>query len=506
MLSTPLEFLLEQGTQLQFEALRARFSGLPREELLRHLYDSLITCGEWKQIVDHSPDGIFLAGPDGRGIYANQAYKRISGLSQEEIEDVPPEEFLASRYIDRSCIMLVKEQKQAVTIESYFYRTGRQCLVTCKPILDQEGKISVMIGIIRDMTEINGLREERNSDKALIARYKDQVASLKKQLFCGEELVVEDPAMLELLRAAQKIAQVDSPVMITGETGVGKEEVAKYIHGSSPRCENPFIKINCSTIPEGLFESELFGYEGGAFTGAKREGKPGLFEAADKGTIFLDEIGELPLAMQAKLLRVIQEKEIIRVGGTHPVKVDVRILSATNRDLRQMVDEKAFRIDLYYRLNVVPIRIPPLRERPGDLMPLAEHFRVEMNRKYGYRKTFSREALQMIQEYSWPGNIRELRNVLERAIIIGEGDEIGRPELESLQPDLAGRGRVAAAVPLEERVKRFEYGCMKSAYRQYGNLKDAAASVGMKKSTFAGKFKQYRQQFGEIKEQSEDRF
>ena len=504
MRSIPLEFLLEQGTQLQFETLQARCSGLSREELLRHLYDSLITCGEWKRIVDHSPDGIFLAGPDGRGIYANRAYERISGLSREEIEDVPPEEFLASRYIDRSCILLVREKKQAVTIESYFYRTGRQCLVTCKPILDREGKISVMIGIIRDMTEINGLKEERDSDKALIARYKDQVASLKKQLFCGEELVVEDPSMLELLRAARKIAQVDSPVMITGETGVGKEEVAKYIHGSSPRCENPFIKINCSTIPEGLFESELFGYEGGAFTGAKREGKRGLFEAADKGTIFLDEIGELPLAMQAKLLRVIQEREIIRVGGTRPVKVDVRILSATNRDLRAMVDEKAFRIDLYYRLNVVPIRIPPLRERPGDLMPLAEHFRVEMNRKYGYRKTFSREALRMIREYSWPGNIRELRNVLERAIIISEGDEIGRAELESLQPDLAGGGGAAAAVPLEERVKRFEYSCMKHAYRRCGNLKDAAASVGMKKSTFAGKFKQYRQQYGETEEQPEE--
>lgn len=506
MLSIPLEFLLEQETQLRFETLQARFSGLSREELLRHLYDSLITCGEWKQIVDHSPDGIFLAGPDGRGIYANRAYERISGLSREEIKDIPPEEFLASRYIDRSCIMLVKEQKQAVTIESYFYRTGRQCLVTCKPILDQTGNISVMIGVIRDMTEINSLREERDSDKALIAQYKDQIANLKKQLFCGDELVVEDPSMLELLRAAQKIAQVDSPVMITGESGVGKEEIAKYIHGSSPRCENPFIKINCSAIPEGLFEAELFGYEGGAFTGAKRDGKPGLFEAADKGTLFLDEIGELTPAMQAKLLRVVQEKEVVRVGGTRTVKVDVRILSATNRDLRAMVDEKAFRIDLYYRLNVVPIHIPPLRERPRDLMPLVEHFRVEMNRKYGYRKTFSRDALQIIREYSWPGNIRELRNVLERTIIISEGDEIGRSELETLYPDLAGASGTTAVVPLEERVKRFEYGCMKSAYRQYGSLKAAAASVGMKKSTFAGKFKQYREQYDEAEVQPQDHF
>ena len=349
MLDTPLDSLFHDNVNPSFEEVAAVFAGLPREDLLKCLYESLLTYHEWKYVIDQSNDGIYIGNEVGHGVYVNDAYKTISGLSQEEIRDLPPEELVNQHYIDKSCILLVKQTRRAMTIESYFYRTGKQCLVTCKPVFDNDGNITLMIGCIRDMTEINSLREENAKDKTLITRYEDEIAQLKKQLLSGDNLVLEDPNSLELLRSAQKIANVDSSVMLTGETGVGKEVIAKYIHNNSPRSGGPFIKLNCSTIAENLFESELFGYERGAFTGAKQEGKQGLFEAANNGTIFLDEIGELPLNMQAKLLRVLQEREITRVGGTKPFKINVRVISATNRDLRQMVNEKLFRIDLYYR-------------------------------------------------------------------------------------------------------------------------------------------------------------
>ncbi len=497
MLDTPLESLFQDNRNPTFEEVATTFSGLPREDLLKCLYESLLTYHEWKYVIDQSNDGIYIGNEAGHGLYVNDAYKAISGLSLEEIRDLPPEELVNQRYIDKSCILLVRETRRATTIESYFYRTGKQCLVTCKPVFDNDGNIALMIGCIRDMTEINSLRAENAKDKSLITKYEDEIASLKKQFLSNDSLVLEDPASLELLRAAQKIAHVDSSVMLTGETGVGKEIIAKYIHNNSSRSGGPFIKLNCSTIAENLFESELFGYERGAFTGAKQEGKLGLFEAADNGTIFLDEIGELPLPMQAKLLRVLQEREITRVGSTKPVKINVRVISATNRDLRQMVAENLFRADLYYRLNVVPIHILPLRERPGDILPLAEHFRVEINQKYAYQKTFSPEALRMIQQYSWPGNVRELRNMVERAIIISEADEIEAHEFESIQTRPAQLSPGGSPLDLSERLRRIEYRYMRQAYRKYRNMKDAAQAVGMKKSTFAGKFKLYQEKYGD---------
>ena len=222
-----------------------------------------------------------------------------------------------------------------------------------------------------------------------------------------------------------RVAPLDTTVILFGETGVGKEVFAKYIYQHSARKNKPFIKVNCGAIPANLVESELFGYEKGAFTGADKNGKMGLFELANTGTIFLVEVGELPLDMQVKLLRVLQEQEFERIGGRKPVKVDVRVLAATNRDLEEMVKQKTFRQDLYYRLMIFPVHIPPLRERPDDILPLAQLFLQTLNRKYDFKKYLSPLSAKMMQDYSWPGNIRELRNIIERAVIISNEDEIG---------------------------------------------------------------------------------
>lgn len=279
---------------------------------------------------------------------------------------------------------------------------------------------------------------------------------------------------------------------------MGKEEVAKYIHKNSKRCNKHFIKVNCGAIPENLIESELFGYEKGAFTGANKEGKIGLFEVADEGTIFLDEVGELPLDMQVKLLRVLQEKEIERVGGVKPIKIDVRILAATNRNLEEMVSKKLFREDLYYRLNVVPIEIPPLRERKKDIVPLVEHFLSELNKKYNLSKRFTSVAMQSLLQYNWPGNVRELKNIVERVVIMSSNDVILKSDLpinntfNLLEEEI---GSIDEEVNLKEIVERFELKFINKAFENYKNVRDAAKYLGMDPSTFVRKRKKYTDKY-----------
>ena len=261
--------------------------------------------------------------------------------------------------ISRSGTLIVLQSGQAVTLQQTF-KTGRNALITSSPIRDDEGHIIMVVTNVRDMTEIYSLKarlDERNREEK---RLREQLDYLKKD-FLQQNLIAEDPKTLDVIRMLQKVKNMDTTVMFYGETGVGKEVFAKYLHREGKRSDRTFIKVNCGAVPADLMESEFFGYEKGAFTGADRSGKAGYFEVADGGTLFLDEIGELPLAMQVKLLRVLQEKEIMRVGSTKPVSVDVRIIAATNRDLAQMVEKGTFRQDLYYRLMVYPVRIPPLR-------------------------------------------------------------------------------------------------------------------------------------------------
>lgn len=248
---------------------------------------------------------------------------------------------------------------------------------------------------------------------------------------------------MEIISLSKRVAPLDTTVILLGETGVGKEVFAKYIYQNSSRNDKPFIKVNCGAIPANLVESELFGYEKGAFTGADRNGKMGLFEVADTGTIFLDEVGELPLDMQVKLLRVLQEQEFERIGGRKPVKADVWVLAATNRNLEEMVRQKAFREDLYYRLMIFPIHIPPLRERPADIIPLASLFLSQLNKKYNFKKYFSLISITMMKDYNWPGNIRELRNIVERAATSAAATRSRRTPFRCIRPGNARRPRHA---------------------------------------------------------------
>ncbi len=314
-------------------------------------------------------------------------------------------------------------------------------------------------------------------------RLKREVEILRAKLeeLAGPTLpnvVAESPLMKEVLRLAAKVAKTDATVLILGESGTGKEVLANLIYQLSPREGRPFLKINCAAIPEGLLESELFGHERGAFTGADKA-KPGLFELADRGTLFLDEIGDLPLALQAKLLRVLQDGTIRRVGGLKEIKVDVRIIAATNRDLEEMVKEGSFREDLFWRLNVFSLRLPPLRERKEDILPLARFFLEKFAQKHGKEvHDFSREALEALLSYHFPGNVRELENIIERAVILAENEIITKEDLPPLlKGDSGDIPSLLQHLPLPEAVAYLEKERIQRAMKEAHGVKTKAAEL-----------------------------
>ncbi|MGB9846090.1 MAG: sigma-54 interaction domain-containing protein, partial [Desulfotomaculales bacterium] len=307
-------------------------------------------------------------------------------------------------------------------------------------------------------------------------------------------LVAKSGAMRLVAERAIRAAAVDANVLLTGESGVGKGLLASYIHRHGSRSKGPYIQVNCSAIPESLFESELFGYEEGAFTGARKKGKPGLLEVAHNGTMLLDEVGDMPWSIQAKLLNFLQEGGFFRVGGTKTVNVDVRIISATNADLQKRINEKLFREDLYYRLNVLPIHIPPLRERRDDIVPLALTFLNEYNQKYGQEKTLTLEAQKALYAYDWPGNVRELQNVLERIVILTEEKQIYSKHVYlaiGYTPTSAASSiQVNSLVPLPDAYQEIDRQLLQMALEQTRSMRKIAALLGISHPTVSKKIKQ----------------
>lgn len=309
---------------------------------------------------------------------------------------------------------------------------------------------------------------------------KERLRYLAKADFADlKGIVAESPAMKRVLTLINKVAETHAPVLITGESGTGKEVIAKLIHELSPRSEGPFIKINCAAIPETLLEAELFGYEKGAFTGATHS-KPGLFELAEGGTLFLDEIGEMPLSLQSKLLRVLQDNTFRRLGSLKELRINFRLIAATNRDLSRMIEEGTFREDLFWRLNVIPIHIPPLRERKEDILPLAQHFITKFSQKYGKEvKGLSQEALQALLKHTFPGNVRELENRIERSIILAEGEVLTKEDLGLGEESLRKESFVESLLrlPLEEAVELLEKHRIKEAMEKAKGVKVRAAEL-----------------------------
>ncbi len=469
-------------------------------------------------VLESSFDGIFITDAQACPIWCNHSYEVISGLTAQDVLGIPMAELVHRGTISNSATLKALEQGQAVTIDQTF-TTGKRAVVTSTPIYDRNDQVCLVVTNVRDITELIALQETLDHQRRLSARYQQEIAVIRDQLLNTPQMVAEDPATLNLLRIVGRAAQLDTVVLIQGETGAGKERIASYIHQSSPRCRKNFIRVNCGAIPENLAESELFGYERGAFTGANREGKPGLFEVAHEGTIFLDEVGELSLSTQTKLLRVLQEKELTRVGGSKPIKIDVRVIAATNRDLQKCVAEGTFREDLYYRLSVFPVWVPPLRERKRDIPKLANSVIDELNQTYERKKSLTSGAEAVLLQYSWPGNVRELRNVMERAFIISDGDEILAEDLAILDngslhiprtisptygmdtgEDPSSGAAPANQVPtltnesLQTQVDRFEATLIAQALAQSDSLRSAARRLHMDPATLLRHKKKHQAQ------------
>lgn len=449
------------------------------------------------KIIDSSYDGIFVTDSEGVAVYFNDAYLRISGLFGKEILGRRMQELIEQNEIPDACSPDVIKTKKPVTKVIDYYN-GVSALVTSIPVFNDKGELIRVFSNVRDITDLIKMEERLKNTSDLNAEYRRQLWSMQGERGERSQFVVKSTVMLNIQRLALRVAQVSSPILIQGESGVGKDVLAGYIHEAcEPSHNRPFIQINCSAIPETLLESELFGYEQGAFTGAAKGGKRGMFELANGGTLFLDEIGAMPLSTQVKLLDVLQRNKIYRLGGTKTVNINTRIIAATNSDLEDMVKKNHFRQDLYYRLNVIPIFIPPLRERREDIEPLVFHFLEFNNRKFGFNKKITPQALEILTEYDWPGNVRELKNVVERMIVLAEGEMINLdcvPSHIKRAADKTGLiypGGYIDTLNLRDMQEKVEREMIKKALTSCGSMRKAASELGINLSTLVRKKKKH---------------
>ncbi len=440
-------------------------------------------------IFESSYDGLYVTDGEANTLRVNSSWEKITGLRSADVVGRNMADLEKEGYFSRTATMLVLREKRPMTTQ-LTVPSGKKILASGNPVFDDDGNITMVVTNVRDFTDMRRLSHQLEETKKLAEQYQSEVEKLRVQLFEHEDIVGESKQMQEVLELAMRVARVDIPVLITGETGVGKEVVAKFIHQNSERVSSGrFLRVNCGAIPEPLLETELFGYEGGTFTGADRSGRSGLFEAAEGGTIVLDEIGELSLNLQVKLLRTLQDFEITRVGGRKPKKIDVRLISITNRKLEEMVEAGTFREDLYFRINVVPIHIPSLKDRPDDILHLIHFLLLKFNRKHRKKAHFSRDVIERLLSYDWPGNIRELSNIIERLVAVTPRDEIVSADLpDSLRqnPSVFSIGRTLS---LKDAVQQYEVSLMESAIDRYGSVQHAAYNLKVDPATIYRKLK-----------------
>ncbi len=454
----------------------------------------------YNHILNNLPDGVYIADEKGVTLYVNDSFLELSGLKRENIINANLQTLVNDGSVPTSNgLQVIKSKKPISTIIKYY--SGKDCLVSGTPIFDSKGKLKRVVSIIRDVSELQKLRSDLEKTESLSSIYVRKLNEMS--INATDTINTKNKQMEALYGLASNISNVDSSVLILGETGVGKDFFANYIHKISTRKNAPFLKINCSAIPEHLLESELFGYEPGAFTGASQKGKPGLFEVANNGTLFLDEIGEMPYPLQAKLLAVIQDKKMYRIGGSKAINIDARIIAATNVDLQQLIAEKKFRMDLYYRLNVINFEIPPLRERKEDIVFFSNTFLNDYNNKYGKCRYFSPELYTAFLNYNWPGNIREMRNIIERLVIIAKenliSDQLFYEQITPSQKKSTTLAPVDVDVyttkitspSLKKNLEDYELYLLRSAIVKHRTLSEAADALGIDLSTLVRKKKKF---------------
>ena len=447
-------------------------------------------------VIDSMYDGLIIADGKGKILRINRTYETIANVTPSEYIGKMASQLVREGFVSESVTMKVietgKQSNRSIQIKA-----GKDLFHSAVPIFDASGKLDRVVTVIRDLTELNSLKrriEEAEFEKSLyyekLKKINDHNGSL--------DIINFSQKMKEVFLLAEQASQFDTTILITGESGVGKEVVARYIHAHSKRREMPYIRVNCGAIPENLLESELFGYEKGAFTGAAMKGKRGLLEEAEHGSFLLDEISELPLNLQVKLLRLLQEREFYRVGGNKPIMFDIRFIATSNKNLYTLVKTNRFRTDLFYRLNVVQIDIPPLRERREEIPAFVKLFLNRFNLKYQQNKSISDRAISLLADHDWPGNIRELENTIERLAVTTQDDLITHDHISVCrsQDDRSHMGASAANPDnnehhLKKAVDQLEKRMVRQAMERSGCTRKAAVFLGISQSTVVKKMKKH---------------
>ena len=478
------------GTVCNFEGMREFELTATKLESYKQLNEQL------HAIFKSSSDGIWVSDGEGKVININEASEKLNGIKAKDVIGKNIKSIVKSGLIDRSATLEVLTTKRQVNIMQYVSRSKKNLLLTGTPVFDDKGNIFLVVVNERDMTQLNAIREQLDQSRMVTEKIRDELAELSLLELRKQEIIAESEEMRQVLRVALKLAHLEaSNILILGESGTGKGLLAKFIHKNSKRRKKPFIQINCAALPENLLEAELFGYEKGAFTGAKEQGKVGLFELAQQGTLFLDEIGDLPLSVQAKLLKYLDDQEIMRLGGIKPTKVDCTVIAATNRDLETLRKTRRFREDLFYRLNAFIIRIPPLRERPEDIFGLVNYFLRKYSRTYGQNRRISPEALAELQSYQFFGNVRELSNMLKMAVVMGEKDLLDECIIrkikgcgEGLKSDGSQKSNFLG---LTSEVLALEKYILKGAIERCKSTRDMASYLGVSQPTIVRKMRKH---------------
>lgn len=477
----------EGGIVLKEDPEKKMYNQLSKE--LNYYKDSY---EELKLIMDSTFDQITVTDEKGVLLKVSKNCKEIFGINEKEMIGKSVYNLSKKGVFTPSITAEVLKKKEQVTIIQET-GSGRRLLVVGAPILNNEGRIVRVVNISKDVTEFEHLKKQLEESQLLLDWYRNEIK--RNEVKSKQIIVGNSNVMKNIIAMIEHICNMDTTVILLGETGVGKSYMAKTIHKMGKMREEPFVQINCGAIPENLIESELFGYEEGAFTGAVKKGKKGLMEVAGEGTIFLDEIGELPMQIQVKLLHVLQERQAYRIGGTEPFDIKARIISATNKDLKELVKEGRFREDLYYRLNIVPIHIPSLRERRDDIPVFIKYFLSKYNQKYNLSKQISQNAYKVLTAYSWPGNIRELENTIERLVVTFDDEVIEEshiPEITSNLPKYVYE--LDETMSLKEATEEFEKQIIFKAMEKYKTTRKAAEVLKIDQSTVVKKMKKFKEE------------
>lgn len=446
---------------------------------------------ELQEFIDCIKVGIFIADGNGMTLMLNKESEKTGCRSRGEVVGKTMKELIEDGYVEESSILKAISSKKEENIIQRM-TDGEEVFITGMPLIE-EGEIQLVVCTERDITETMNLKQLLKENEQIKKEYENEIKYLRRKTLSGvNEIVTCSDSMKNVMENAFRVANLDTTVLLTGESGTGKELIANLIYKNSRRVNNPFIKINCAAIPENLLESEFFGYEGGSFTGAEKQGKMGLFELANSGTIFLDEVAELTLPMQSKLLRVLQEREIMRVGGSKNIKIDIRVISATNVNLKKNVENGKFREDLYYRLNIIPLEIPPLRDRREDVEEISKHFLSFFNKEYCMERKITLKAILALKMYSWPGNVRELRNVIERLVVNTNNELIEDIDVKRTLYEGDDESIIFdETCGLETMLENYEKKVLIEMMKTYNKASKVAKLLKINKSTVSRKLKKY---------------